>query len=240
MKKNYIVVLSATFSCLLLVSGCKHNAKNKKNKLEKEAGKKTEVVGKNVNIPLASSEVKSYFDDKDDMNLGEFVLVEDSAVSKNTADKKASDDQFDTSKDSEVALNNAEDFSWAADQDNNGFKKCHFDFDKYEVKNDEDKLVEANIELAKKLIAEGNNPSIIIEGHSCHAAGSRTYNLVLSEKRAKTVADRFVSAGIPADSIKLVPRGQECPEKDALGNDITGSKDAQWLNRRSEVRVINA
>lgn len=236
MKKNYVVALSI----LVLLSGCAK--KNKKNdKMLKDSDKKGQQVEKNVNIPLASNEVKSYFDDKDDMNLGEFVLVEDSEIAKNSSDTGISKES-DLTKNSEVALNSAEDFSWTqdADRDDKGFKKCHFDFDKYVVKSDEDKLVDANIASAKKLLAEGKNASVIIEGHSCHAAGSRTYNLVLSEKRAKNISDRFVAAGVPSDCIKIVARGQECPEKDGLGKEISGSIEQQGPNRRSEVRVINA
>ena len=70
------------------------------------------------------------------------------------------------------------------------------------------------------MIDEGGEPTIVIEGHSCHSAGSKTYNMVLSERRAKAVSDRLVAAGIPADKIKIVSRGQECPAKDKDGNDF--------------------
>lgn len=227
MKKNYIMLLSL----VVLLAGCKNKSKDK-NKAIKETDKKVEATEKNVNIPLVSSDVKSYFDDKD-ANLGEFVLVEDSEVAKN--DKKADDSK----KDDEVALNDSADFAWAdVDQDENGFKKCHYEFDKYVVKAEDEKNVESDIVAAKKMLSENKAATVVIEGHACHAAGSRTYNMVLSEKRAQDIANRFVAAGISSDSIKLVPRGQECPVKDKSGKEITGSKDEQWPNRRSEVRVI--
>lgn len=237
MNKNYILALSA----VVLLAGCKHKGKDK-NQAIKETGKKVEAPEKNVNIPLASSDVKSYFDDKD-ANLGEFVLVEDAAknneVAKADSNVDAKNEDLNKTANSEVALNDSQDFAWAdADQDENGFKKCHYEFDRYEVKSDEETNVSTDIEVAKKMLAEEKNATVVIEGHACHAAGSRTYNMLLSEKRAQDIAGRFVAAGIPAESIKIVPRGQECPVKDKSGKEITGSKEEQWPNRRSEVRVI--
>ena len=58
--------------------------------------------------------------------------------------------------------------------------------------------------------------------------------MALSEKRAKTVADKLIAAGIPQENIKVVARGQECPEKDSFGNEITGSIAQQAPNRRAE------
>lgn len=227
MKKFCIYTLS--LACVLLLSGCRKD--KVKNKALKEKNKTVKVEEKEVNIPLASNELKSYFDDNG-VNLGEFVLVEDSAVDKKVADKASNASQGCT------ALNDASDFSWAEEsQDKSGFKKLHFDFDRYDVKFDDQKNIENNIEAAKKVIAANKNATIVIQGHSCHAAGSRTYNLALSEKRAKTVADQLVAAGIPQENIKVVALGQECPEKDSAGNEITGSIGQQAPNRRAEFGV---
>ena len=55
--------------------------KNKKERPVKASKKEKRVqVEKHIDIPLASDEVKSYFDDSDDINLGEFVLVEDAKI----------------------------------------------------------------------------------------------------------------------------------------------------------------
>ena len=109
--------------------------------------------------------------------------------------------------DNEINLSEDEldDFSWVQEVEceDGSFKKCHFNFDQHKIKEDQEKVVEENITLAKNLFAKGDNPLIVIEGHSCHAAGSMTYNMVLSEKRAKCVADRFVAAGISAENIKI-------------------------------------
>ena len=79
---------------------------------------------------------------------------------------------------------------------------------------------------------------MVIEGHSCHSAGSAVYNLALSEKRAKALADRLVAGGVPSQNIKVVGRGQEVPAV-VEGKAVTGDRKEQAPNRRDEVRVIH-
>jgi len=244
-------------SLLVVLAGC--GPKDKKKTKASQPKKRSTIAKKidtqettveTVDIPLASDEIKSYFDDKD-VNLGEFVLVEDSDVESKDIDTNVDVDTNIENTDqvaqageinNEINLTDEDldDFSWVEeiDRENEKFEKCHFEFNKYDVQEDQEKKIEDNIKLAKKILEEGGEPTIVIEGHSCHSDGSMTYNLVLSEKRAKAIADRFVAAGISREKIKIVPRGQECPEKDENGNDITGDKNEQWVNRRSEVRVV--
>ena len=250
MKKNYLFLLTL----LVVLAGCgpKDKKKTKASKPKKATtiAKKIDVQDTTVEIPLASDEIKSYFDDKD-VNLGEFVLVEDSEVESKDLDTNVDVDTTVEQKnevaqldaiDNEINLTqeDLDDFSWVQEieKEDEKFEKCHFEFDKYDVKEDQEKKIEDNIKLAKKILDEGGEPTIVIEGHSCHSAGSMTYNLALSEKRAKAIADRFVNAGVSRENIKIVGRGQECPEKDENGNDITGDRQRQWVNRRSEVRVV--
>ena len=77
---------------------------------------------------------------------------------------------------------------------------------------------------------------MVIEGHACQE-GTPAYNVALSEKRAKIVADHFVAAGVPSSSIKVVGRGQECPAV-INGKTVNGSREDRAPNRRVEVRVI--
>ena len=80
-------------------------------------------------------------------------------------------------------------------------------------------------------------PTIIIEGHACHSSGSSVYNLALSEKRAKAIADWFTSQSVPENNIKIVGRGFESPAI-VSGKTIEGDKQQQWPNRRVEVHVL--
>ena len=133
-----------------------------------------------------------------------------------------------------------EEFGWE-DQKNNKFKVVYFEFDKYEIKNDQKDIVATNLDLIKKSIddakAEGKQPEIVIEGHACHSAGSAVYNLALSEKRAKVLSDTLIASGIPAECVKIVGRGQEVP---AIldGKAVEGDRAQQWPNRRDEIRVL--
>ena len=76
MRKNLLY----SFSVLLLLSGCAHKRFERERSVKTPDKAKKVQVEKHIDIPLASDEVKSYFDDSDDINLGEFVLVEDAQV----------------------------------------------------------------------------------------------------------------------------------------------------------------
>jgi len=235
MKKNSFLFLAV----LVGLSGCVCR-KDKKAKKPKADKKKIEVMDQ-VNIPVAGDEITSYFDDKG-VNLGEFVLVEDEEVVE--APKKVDADKVevakaDTSVDAEKEIS-LDDFSWVQEVENeeNKFKAVYFEFDKYDVKEEQQEVLEKDIEVAKKVIEEGGDPTIVIEGNACNAAGTEIYNLVLSEKRAKAVADRFVAAGIDRENIKVVARGQDNPALDGKGTPVDGGRDDQWLNRRTEVKIV--
>lgn len=132
--------------------------------------------------------------------------------------------------------------SWrAADDQDELFAAVYFDFDRHGIKKDQEDVVASNIEQAKAIIEEmadeGKLPTVVIEGHACSSAGSSVYNLALSEKRAKAIADEFIRAGVPQEAIKIVGRGQEVPAI-VDGKTVTGSRQEQWPNRRTEVHVI--
>lgn len=112
--------------------------------------------------------------------------------------------------------------------DTKRFKTIHFAFDKYDISHDQESLVEADAQEALK-VAREDQKTIVVEGHADHSAGSKTYNLILSEHRAQEVARRMEDAGVPHEQIKTVGRGTEMPV--VMG----GSRDEQAPNRRVEV-----
>lgn len=134
-----------------------------------------------------------------------------------------------------------DEFNWVDASDREEFKTVYFNFDGHSIRHDQIDLVKRDIEQAQAILdearREGVKPVIVIEGHSCHSAGSAAYNLALSEKRAKAVSDWFASAGVPRDHIKIVGRGQEVPVL-TEGKKVSGSREEQWPNRRVEVRVV--
>jgi peptidoglycan-associated lipoprotein len=101
-------------------------------------------------------------------------------------------------------------------------KDVFFDYDKAALRDDQKAALNENIGWLK-----GNaGAKALIEGH-CDERGTAEYNLGLGERRAKTVKDYLIAAGIAADRISTISYGKERPF--VLGHDESAWK---W-NRRS-------
>jgi len=125
-------------------------------------------------------------------------------------------------------------FTWIDAQTDDEFKTLYFSFNHYGVRADQKQAVEYDVAQVKQLLSESGTtaqPTVVIEGHACQE-GTPAYNLALSEKRAKNIADLFVAAGVERSAIKVVGRGSECPAVNG------GTREARGPNRRVEVRVI--
>lgn len=165
----------------------------------------------------------------DDIN---FEDMSDEELDKYLAALEEESDFSDLSDDSQA-------FNWVDAQLDDEFKKLYFSFNHYGIREDQKQALMHDIEQVKQLLADADledKPTVIIEGHACQE-GTPSYNLALSEKRAKNVADLFVANGIEQAAIKVVARGQECPAI-ANGKVINGSREDRAPNRRVEVRVI--
>jgi len=214
-KKGFIIL---PVVLLVALSGCG----KKRHKAEKHP-KKPEI-STSIDIPVAEDGIKSFFDE----DINEFALADE------VKDTKTINTNIDVSE------AQAEQYAWVEDQAD-GFKVVLFDFDSYSIRADQEENLKFNIELAKQKLAEntvGNEPAVlVIDGHACHSAGSRVYNLALSEKRAKVLADKFIEAGIAPESIKIVGRGSEVPAI-VDGKPCDGSREQQWPNRRDELHIF--
>jgi len=101
-------------------------------------------------------------------------------------------------------------------------KDVFFDFDKYNIKDDQKAALNDNIAWLKS----NANAKITIEGH-CDERGTVEYNLALGERRAKATKDYMVAAGVAADRIAVISYGKERPF-------VLGHDEAAWKwNRRS-------
>ncbi len=69
---------------------------------------------------------------------------------------------------------------------------------------------------------------VFIEGHT-DEIGSREYNVVLGELRAKSVYRMMKAQGLPSSQLEIVSYGEEKPVADGL------SQSALQLNRRVEI-----
>jgi peptidoglycan-associated lipoprotein len=81
-----------------------------------------------------------------------------------------------------------------------------FDFDRYDVRPDAARILDANARWMKA------NPAalVLIEGHA-DEQGTNEYNLVLSERRAKAAMNYMVAQGLPADRFTVISYGEEWP-----------------------------
>ena len=105
-------------------------------------------------------------------------------------------------------------------------KDVNFDFDKYDIRPADTKILDASAAWLK------TNPRhlLLIEGHS-DERGTPDYNLVLGERRAKAAMSYLVAQGIQASRISIISYGEElglCKEQ----------TDACWArNRRAHFLV---
>ena len=102
-------------------------------------------------------------------------------------------------------------------------KKIYFDFDKFNIREDQRPVLEAN----GKALIENPEYSIMIEGH-CDERGTNEYNLALGQKRADSAKNFMIGMGVPASSITTISYGEEKPM------DPGHNEDAWSMNRRDE------
>jgi peptidoglycan-associated lipoprotein len=101
-----------------------------------------------------------------------------------------------------------------------------FEFDKYNIKDEYKRILEANAELLLSRPEAG----LMIEGH-CDERGTNEYNLALGEKRAKAVMDFYIAFGVGADRLSMISYGEERPFD-------KGHTEAAWAKNRRAHMVI--
>ncbi len=225
MRKYYVILLLASFvlpSCI------------KKSTTVKQTAPATPVATK-VQEPAAPSKIAPA-SGKYDEELGAYVLEDEGGkdlfeaaeakvkgpepVTQTVPEKPAVSTKADT------------DDSWAwqeLDEDSSA-EVIHFDFDRADIRKDQEPLVKYDAQLAKLAAADG--ATIVIEGHSCLITRSQLYNQALSQRRADAIKRAFIEQGVPASSIKAVGRGTSRVLTRASG------KVAQAPNRRVEVKFL--
>ncbi|MFP4158887.1 MAG: peptidoglycan-associated lipoprotein Pal [Desulfobacterales bacterium] len=104
-------------------------------------------------------------------------------------------------------------------------EKVYFEFD------DSSLTREAREVLQRKVKWLRDNPDecIVIEGH-CDERGTDEYNLALGSRRAESVKDYMVKAGVDGSQLNTISYGEERPAVDGSG------EEAWEKNRRAEFR----
>lgn len=112
---------------------------------------------------------------------------------------------------------------------NGSLGSVHFDFDKFNIKADQQGIVSQNASILGG--NEASALSIKVEGN-CDEWGSDEYNYALGLKRAKSAKDALISRGISADRISVVSYGESNP----VCTERSKACDAQ--NRRADFKVL--
>ena len=104
----------------------------------------------------------------------------------------------------------------------------YFDYDQATIRGDQRPTLRANAEAA----ANHNEwRTVVVEGF-CDERGSEEYNLALGERRANSVKQYLIDAGVASTRVDTVSFGESKPA--VQGHDESAF---QW-NRRAEFRVI--
>jgi peptidoglycan-associated lipoprotein len=103
-------------------------------------------------------------------------------------------------------------------------RSIYFDFDSYNVKNDDQLLLQAHAQYLR------SHPDrhVLIQGNT-DERGPTEYNLALGERRSEAVLHELETLGVPESQLEAVSLGKEKPL--AMGHD-----EASWAqNRRADL-----
>jgi peptidoglycan-associated lipoprotein len=92
--------------------------------------------------------------------------------------------------------------AWAA-----GLADVHFAYNQAKIREEDKPELDA---LARKL-KEDPKHKVLVEGH-CDSRGTANYNMMLGERRAKSVKQYLVKAGVPDSQIEIISYGKERPQ----------------------------
>ncbi|HWQ70530.1 MAG TPA: peptidoglycan-associated lipoprotein Pal [Patescibacteria group bacterium] len=110
----------------------------------------------------------------------------------------------------------------AAEEQASPLQDIFFDYDKSSIRTEMAKSLAENV----RWLRANPTASIIIEGH-CDERGTVEYNQALGQRRAMSVSNYLVAAGISAERVKVVSYGKERPF-------VPGQDESAWKwNRRA-------
>jgi len=236
----------------LVFAGCgkKEEYKPKETKTSKKVAVLTEeerpekelMASVSDTIPLYEEEIED-FDDA----ITDFAVVENEDDTVDLKDVSTSTQETfkvaDLSQDEEYLKELEEDWEdpellaleeESAREEEYSFKPILFDINKHIVKNEDTNCLKENLETAKRAVQNGKGLTII--GHCCQL-GEASFNMALSEKRAKDIKNRLVENGVSAEKIRIIGMGQENPLVWSDKSDKKELIDELKPNRRAELLV---
>jgi peptidoglycan-associated lipoprotein len=115
----------------------------------------------------------------------------------------------------------------SANVDRSRFQPVHFAFDSFVIGGGE----RGKIDLVAEFMRSASN-TLIVAGFT-DERGTPEYNRGLGERRAQTVREALIRAGVDGSKIQTVSFGAEMPSD-------SGSGEGAWAkNRRAEFGVVN-
>lgn len=193
------------FLLVLLLSVCVPGCKKKNTSNTKY--RKVENVNK-------ANGGKTFSEDAD-----EFVLEDEAGFNVFDDENKK---QIDENKD----------IAWdEVDNEGDKFDRVQFDYDKSNIKPNEQEKVQRNAKKILPRLKKDENSKVIVKGHACKLAKNKEHNYVVSQERAENERNEYVKLGVPEEKIKAVGYGATNLLTDEDG------MEAQAVNRRAETVV---
>jgi peptidoglycan-associated lipoprotein len=115
----------------------------------------------------------------------------------------------------------------AASQITTDLKDINFDFDKYNIRSEDRKILSYHAAFLLK----NKNVQIVIEGN-CDERGTVKYNLALGDRRAKEAKKYLVKSGVDSKRIKTISYGKERPLD-------PGHDEDAWAKNRNDHFVLS-
>lgn len=111
-------------------------------------------------------------------------------------------------------------------------ENIYYDFDKHNIRQDAAIILDRLVQIME----EYPTLKIRLSSHT-DSRGSDTYNMALSQRRAKAAVDYLIKRGISSD--RMVAQGYgETQLVNKCGNGVPCSREAHQANRRTEVTVL--
>lgn len=109
------------------------------------------------------------------------------------------------------------------------FRTIRFSYDSYQITDSGRQNLEYNIQILR----QNPNIKVQLEGH-CDERGTAEYNMALGQRRAQSVYEELVAAGISPMQLQTISYGKEVPL------DPSGTEEAWAKNRRVNFGIMGS
>ena len=174
----------------------------------------------------SSYDKKSIFED-DDSEINQLIMNEN--LEKEESNKYINEKSF-----YDENISNEKEINTKNEKQLIKIGTLYFDIDIFKtISAGQDNAYKLIIKSINDYLLKNNNDNleIIIKGHACDSAGSESYNLHLSDKRALSIKKKIMKNNIK--NITISSYGCGCTEKL-----VDGNREEQSINRRIEIFIV--